>query len=191
MRKINYVFITMASVAFLLAGCSKVSYMESKDSSSEVSSMEDSGDASSSVEDSKGRTIYVQVAGAVASPGVYELLQGARCFEAIEMAGGLLEAADDSDLNQAMELTDGQKIYVYTKGERELLEAASADDGLVNINTATAEQLSSLPGIGMSKANMIVSYRQEHGMFTSIEDIMNVQGIKEGSFARIKDYIKV
>ena len=137
--------------------------------------------------------IYVQVSGAVKNPGVYSLPEGSRIFEAVELAGGLTEQADINSINQAQVLSDGQMIYVYAIGEAELKnqETAEKDDGLVNINTASVEQLMTLPGIGQSKAEAIVSYREEQGAFEKIEELMNITGIKEGVFSKIKDQIKV
>ncbi|MBQ7677512.1 MAG: ComEA family DNA-binding protein [Lachnospiraceae bacterium] len=149
-----------------------------------------------------GSTVYVQVAGAVKTPGVYELAQGSRIFEAIALAGGMEKDADDTDLNQAQPVSDGQKIYVRTRGEQEAVMAedkgqgageasSAADDGKVNINTATEEQLATLPGIGQTKAAEIVKYREAHGGFSSIEDIMKVEGIKQGTYRKFCDNIKI
>lgn len=146
--------------------------------------------------------IYVQVSGAVVNPGVYQLEAGARIFQAVELAGGMTETADMDSINQAQVLSDGQMIYVYTQGEALNPETASgqqgmgqsqsdSEDGKVNLNTATAEELQTLPGIGESKADIIISYREEYGPFDSIEGLMNIPGIKEGVFSKIKEHIKV
>lgn len=140
--------------------------------------------------------IYVQVSGAVAAPGVYKLPGGSRIFEAVEMAGGVTEDADVSTLNQALVLNDGQMIYVYAVGEertgQETGEAVGEPkDGRIDLNTATAEELMTLPGIGQSKAESIISWREENGAFESVEDILNITGIKEGVFSKIKNHIKV
>ena len=111
-------------------------------------------------------TIYVDICGAVTSPGVYELPYGSRVFQAIEKAGGYLPEAAASYLNRAKGLSDGQQIYVPT-------------------------QLTTLTGVGESKALAIIAYREENGPFTSIEDIMNVPGIKEGTYEKIKDKIAI
>ena len=98
-----------------------------------------------------------------------------------------------SDLNQAEKLSDGQKIYVPTISESEESDNASgiSADGKVNINRATAEELMTLPGIGESKANDIISYRETNGSFAKIEDIMNIPGIKDGVFNKISGSITV
>lgn len=143
------------------------------------------------------QTVFVHVCGAVVNPGVYELPDQSRLFEAITLAGGFLPEADQNCLNLAQLLLDGQQIYVYTIEERQSLEMV-ADSGsvlnanaLVNINTATVQQLKSIPGIGDSKAQAIVAYREKKGYFDSIEQIKKVEGIKEGLFEKIKDYITV
>lgn len=135
--------------------------------------------------------VYVYVCGQVVSPGVYELSEDARVKDAIEVAGGMTEAAALTYLNQAEHLKDGQKIYVPTSEEIEREEQASAADGKVNLNTAQLQELMTLSGVGESKAQAIIQYRETQGAFTSIEDIMKIDGIKEGVFNRIKDKIKV
>lgn len=143
-------------------------------------------------------TVTVHVCGAVHNPGVYELPGSARIVDAMEAAGGLLEEADSTYLNQAHILTDEEQIYVPTTEEVEsgtLRQAPSADlsgqDSKININTASKEDLMTLPGIGTSKAESIILYRTENGPFSSVEDLMQITGIKEGVFQKIKAYITV
>lgn len=140
--------------------------------------------------------IYVQVSGAVNHPGVYELPLGSRVFQALELAGGMIQEAQEKSINQAQTLEDGQMIWVPTVEEAAALpeqqpESLAKDDGKVNLNTATKEELQTLPGIGEAKAQSIVAWREEHGSFTQIEDIMKIEGIKEGVFSKIKDSVKV
>ncbi len=159
-------------------------------------------------EDIPGQTlpaeIYVHICGAVIHPGVYALSPDSRVFEGIEAAGGFREDACEDFINQASVLQDGQKLTVPTTEEvQEAKEAGTYDalpetgaakeraDGLVNINTASEEELSAIPGIGAGKAAAVVRYRQENGAFASIEDIMKVSGIKEGTYEKIKDKITV
>lgn len=150
----------------------------------------------------KADPVFVQVSGAVQNPGVYEVAAGSRIFEAVALAGGLTEEADLRLLNQALPVEDGQMIYVYARGEApaEALpndgeagnqSAGSKADERINLNTASVEQLMTLPGIGQAKAEYIVSYREKHGAFEKIEDIMEIEGIKEGVFSKIEDRIKV
>ena len=148
--------------------------------------------------------IYVDVAGAVRTPGVVKLARGARVYEAIELAGGVAKDAAISAVNQASVLQDGQQLYIVTVEEQKTKQLSSsevsletsgegrvADAGKVNINQASEEELMTLPGIGASKAADIVRYREEQGRFEQIEDIMNISGIKEAVFGKIKDKITV
>lgn len=138
-------------------------------------------------------TIYVHVCGAVVREGVYPLAAGSRYQDAVNAAGGFTAQADTRYLNLAAPLSDGQQILVYTLEETELLSEAEKElaDGLVDINKADLQTLMTLSGIGQTRAEAIVKYREESGPFQSIEDIMNVPGIKESVFQKIKDQIKV
>lgn len=146
--------------------------------------------------------IFVHVCGAVQNPGVYKLLPGARLYEALAEAGGVREDGAAEALNQARELIDGERIYVPTSEEvkqgfvgEEAVETGSSasveSGGKVNINTASKDELVTLPGIGETKAESIISYRETNGAFQSVEDLMQVEGIKEGTFNKIKDRITV
>lgn len=142
---------------------------------------------------SDGQRLAVYVCGAVVHPGVYELAEGSRIYEAVAMAGGMTEDASPTAVNQARVLTDGEMIEILTADEEQeqrILQEADSD-GKVNLNTADAEELKTLPGIGDAKANSILAYREQHGAFAAIEDIKNIEGIKDGIFARLEDYIKV
>lgn len=162
--------------------------------------------------------IYVDICGAVCHPGVYELRQGARIYEVIELAGGLLDTADDTLINRAEVIQDGSKIRILTREEakeqtmslilaenqyytgKEASESGNEDtsqsnlsetDSRVNINTADASELETLSGIGPARASDIIAYRNEHGKFSSPEDLMKVNGIKEGTFRKIQDKITI
>lgn len=137
----------------------------------------------------------MHVCGAVVRPGVYELPAGSRIVDAVDMAGGLREDAEESYVNLANTPSDGEQIFIPTKEEAEHLKQVSqiAEENLgkVNINTADKDLLCSLPGIGETRAESIITYRQQNGLFASIEDIMMVSGIKESSFQKIKELITV
>ena len=135
--------------------------------------------------------IFVYVCGAVNKEGVYELTAGSRVYEAVELAGGFREDADVRSINQAEVLEDEERIYVPVIGEELQIGSDSDKDGKININKATKEELMTLPGVGESRAESIIQYRNDVGSFQSIEDIMQVSGIKEGLFEKIKDLIKV
>ena len=128
-------------------------------------------------------------------PGVYELQENSRLYEAITAAGGLTEAAADTYLNQAEILTDGQQIYVPSGEEvqapADLLQRPEAGDGKGNINTASREELMTLTGIGEAKAEAIIRYREDKGSFKSAEELKEVEGIKDGVYNKVKDQIKV
>lgn len=142
--------------------------------------------------------VVIYICGAVASPGVYTLPEGSRVYELIEAAGGLLEDADNRVLNQAEVLQDGQQIVVYTREEAADLPVPDSgagtvvsNEGKVNLNTAKAEELMTLSGIGEARAHAIIAYREQNGGFRSIEEIMEIEGIKEKLFEKIKEQIEI
>ena len=139
------------------------------------------------------QTVYVYVCGAVRTPGVVEVPEGSRAAEALELAGGRTTEADPFYVNLAEFVTVGQKLYFPTASEAEELEAAgkAAEEGLVNINTASAEEVCTLPGIGASRAADIVRYREKNGAFQTKEDIMKVSGIKQNAYDKLCDRITV
>lgn len=144
----------------------------------------------------------VHVCGEVVNPGIYELPAGSRIYEAVKAAGGFTENAEEESVNLASPIEDGVQIRIYSKDEAETLAAGAAPfDGfeasgegkepVVNLNTATKEELMTLSGIGESRAEDIIRYREENGGFQNIEDIMKVSGIKDAAFQKIKDRITV
>lgn len=137
--------------------------------------------------------IVVFVCGAVANEGVVTLPEHARIFEAVEAAGGFLPEADTVFVNQAMTLSDGDRIYIPTREETEALDFLSGrdEDTRININTASEEALQTLTGIGPGKAKAIVAYREEHGYFEAEEDLMKVSGIGQASYEKLRDEIRV
>lgn len=152
---------------------------------------------------SKEQLITVYVSGAVARPGLYELPAGIRAQEAVEAAGGFTEAANQEKVNLAKKLKDGSQVNVPAlKGSKKAITGTNASAGtasigsqqkqagLVNINTASITELDSLPGVGEVTAQRIVEYRQQHS-FTRIEDIMQVKGIGEAKFNKMKDRLTV
>lgn len=140
---------------------------------------------------------FIHICGEVVSPGVYELKEGSRVFQAVEMAGGLTEEAAAECINMAEKVTDGMKILIP---DREAANKAVAvgqavplEEGVakVNLNTASKEELMTLRGVGEARAQDIIRFRETHGDFKRIEDIMKVSGIKEAAFQKIKDMITV
>ena len=164
------------------------------------------------------KTLVVHICGAVSAPGVYELPAGSRIIDAVEAGGGFLPEADEACCNLAEEIVDGCQIYIMTKSEScadgqtekkagiqtspdsdmqttdrnvRSNSATALENGLVNLNTADVAALMTLPGIGESRAKAIISYREQHGAFAQIEDIMKISGIKQAAFSKIKDKITV
>ena len=164
------------------------------------------------------KTLVVHICGAVSAPGVYELPAGSRIIDAVEAGGGFLPEAEEACCNLAEEIVDGCQIYIMTKSEScadgqtekkagiqtspdsdmqttdrnvRSNSTPALENGLVNLNTADVAALMTLPGIGESRAKAIISYREQHGAFAQIEDIMKISGIKQAAFSKIKDKITV
>lgn len=143
-------------------------------------------------------TIAVHVSGAVAAPGVYELEEGARVADSVEHAGGFLEGAAENALNLARVLNDGEQVVVPTAEEHAAQQSAAEASGgaagvggKVNINTASVEQLDTLPGVGESTAQKIIADREANGPFSSPEDLKRVSGIGDKKYAELADLITV
>ena len=213
-RRPVMVVVIIVTLTLFLSGCEK----EKEASGIEEISLEETAESGETEEeDLSGETqeedkeesgeepgsIFVYVCGQVAAPGVYELPGDARVYQAIEMAGGTLEGASPESLNLAQQAEDGQKIYVPTEEEAQTGAAlqdtmggaqdtaSDQEAGKVNLNTAGLEELMTLTGIGQTRAEAILAYREEEGDFRSPEDIMNVEGIKEGIYEKLKDEITV
>jgi competence protein ComEA len=133
--------------------------------------------------------ICVYVCGRVRKPGVYELPQDARVMSAVDAAGGMCDDADPFALNLARPLTDGEEIYVPAMGEDDT--PSGKEDGRINLNTADAALLKTLPGIGEAKAEAIISYREKEGPFAEVEDLLKVPGIKGATFEGLQEKVKV
>jgi competence protein ComEA len=132
--------------------------------------------------------LYVHIVGEIKTPGMYQLPLGARLVDAVFAAGGLTADADNSSVNLARELSDGEQIVVFRVGE--IAEAGgAAPGGLISINRATAEQLEDLPGIGPALSSRIIAYRDANGGFKTKEDLLNVSGIGDSIYAGFADLI--
>ena len=138
--------------------------------------------------------IYVDIKGEVINPNVYKIKKGLRVIDVINLAGGLTEESDTSNINLSKIVTDEMVIVIKSKNNEEIYIDSDVDinnnNQLIDINTCTIDELLTLPGIGESKANNIIEYRKKN-KFNTINDIMNVSGISESLFNKIKEYIKV
>lgn len=210
----------LIAVAMWLSACGRPELTLSSESSISLPATADSQETGSNAVKSAVKrsepadSWYVQVSGAVLHPGVYQIAPDSRVFRLIEMAGGFTEEAEASAINQAVRLRDGQQLYVPTKAEVQAAPSAGwvgqngqtesgtaslangsktggADNGRININTATAEQLCTLPGIGEAKAADIIAYRTENGGFSDPQQLMEIAGIKKGVYENIKDRIDI
>ena len=141
--------------------------------------------------------LIVDISGCIKSPGVYEIADGTRLHEVIELAGGLTQDADINAINQAELVADGQKILIPVKAEEVDVESSHAstggsrNNGKININQADSSALQEIPGVGPATADKIIQYREANGRFQSIEDIKNVNGIGDKTFEKMKDQICV
>ena len=211
-KKLGKVLVGVLSYCMFLSGCKSASQdeisweLEGKSIEVELASEESvaqSGETNGTLEemtDSQVDMIYVYICGAVTEPGVYQIAEGSRLFDLIDESGGMLETADVTSQNLARVVQDGEQIQILTKEEAKERSKSDAvmttgnigqQQGLVNINTATVQELTTLTGIGESRALAIIAYREENGLFQSIDGIKKVTGIKEGLFERIKNQITI
>lgn len=195
----------LLTFCLLLGGCGSDAevYLAGEEESPKAAPQEESAAAENAEElDSgdaqKDGTIWVYVCGAVHAPGVYELPSGSRIYHVIQAAGGMLPEAETRAVNQAQELSDGEQITVPTVEEAQDPAqpavsggSAASGDGKVNLNTAGIEELCTLTGIGETRAQAIVDYREQNGGFQSIEELMNIDGIKEKTFEKLKEEVTV
>lgn len=201
-------------IAIMAIGISYYAYQNEKESQNIIEQQNLEIEENKQEESSKEtKKIIVHVSGAVQNEGVIELEENSRIADAIEKAGGFREDAYTKDVNLAYKLEDGMKIYIPTMEEKENEKAnvivesnietennnssySNASDGKntnskVNINTASKEELDTLPGIGPSTAEKIINYRKENGKFKSIEGIKDVSGIGDSKYENIKDMIEI
>ncbi|MDF2616972.1 MAG: hypothetical protein K0Q47_1628 [Sedimentibacter sp.] len=176
--------IVMASLGIKLSGKeNEITYTSSSNMTNKDTAMESAEEELS--------CIYVDIDGAVINPGVYEFKEGDRVIDAIERAGGLKDTAYTKNLNKARKLVDGEKIYIFEEGENTFQDLYNdGNKGKININTASKDDLMSLTGIGDVYAERIIDYRSVK-VFSSIEEIKDVQGIGDKIFEKIKDSITI
>ena len=191
MRRIFRCYCTVLIVicSVFVSGCNK-----SEESAFQEISLEEMDEKGTSEEEETNEAaemIFVHVCGEVKQPGVYKLDAGSRVYMALDAAGGMTDAAAEDVVNQAEALSDGKQLYIPSKDEymKQSMQAEGSDGGKLNINKASKEELMTLSGIGEAKADAIIRYREENGNFQSIEEIMEIEGIKEGVFQKIEDGI--
>lgn len=135
--------------------------------------------------------LYVHVSGAVDRPGLYRLDSGARVVDAVTAAGGFADDADRSAINLARPISDGEQLHIAVVGEAPETGAPVAGVGRVNLNTADAAALDTLPRVGPAIAERIIAWREANGRFTSVDDLLSVPGIGEKMLAGLKDLVTV
>ena len=144
-------------------------------------------------EEDEAQAVFVHICGEVAYPGVYEVPKERRLCDVLLLAGGFTEAAAMDSVNLAGQVSDGMQVVIPSIQEvrQAAAEKARERDGLLNLNTATKTELCTLSGIGESRAAAIIAYREAHGGFSAVEEIMQVEGIKSGTYEKLKDRIYV
>lgn len=195
LNKLSY-FIKNVSIVVLMIGAGII--LTGCDDSKEIMINEETIEESHEYTENKNH-IYVYLSGEVESPGVYKLENEARLYQAIELAGGMTKNAQKEYLNLAETVYDGQQINILSKKEykksqeqdTDIVQNTDSDNALININTATPEELQSLSGIGETRAKAIIEYREKNGKFQTIEDIKNVSGIGDSTFENIQNDITV
>lgn len=174
-------------------GVSRAGMQGTAQGASRAGVQEASSGQAGSLQGPETQGICVHVCGAVETPGVVYLPPGSRAADALEAAGGFAADAAEEAVNLAAQVSDGEKIYFPAREEYEVQaeQEKAAASGLVNINTADIDKLCTLPGIGESRAADIIAYRESHGSFAACEDIMQVSGIKDSVYNKIRGRITV
>lgn len=192
--KQNNIILLLAVVGICVCGGIWL-YQGKKVQTSETIVSEETNDRLSqqTAENEEGQ-IYIHIVGAVKKPGVYTFQKKPRVIEVVEKAGGFTKDAVTTEINQAELVEDGMQLTIASQKDSKQNEGQDAEQtetGKVNLNAATKEQLMTLTGIGEAKAIAIIAYREEKGKFQKPEDLMNIPGIKEGVFDKIKSQICV
>lgn len=203
-EKINKIKMVLLVGAFFLCGIVYLAMNAGSQKSSVVTEsfadQSEEKDVKKQTPDSKQNApVYIYICGEVKNPGVYTFAQEPHLVDVVKKAGGFTKKADTVSINLASTVTDGTQLIIAKKGKKTSAKEEQSSHGMssgkeedkVNINTASADELMKLSGIGESKAAQIISYREKNGAFKKIEDIMNITGIKEGVFGKIKDDITV
>ncbi len=204
--------VAVSMIAYIVKQSTGESFLLQSEMDSEIGTEEDSETIPEPHTEAEV-TLVVDVAGEVNLPSVYVFSEGARVYEAIDAAGGLTESADTRNTNLAAHLIDGTKLFIPStkEVENEIIKAGEASgsgfagdytysvkkdkpsskSGLININTADSNELQRLTGVGPATSEKIIAYRGEYGKFSKIEDLMNVSGIGEKTFEKLRNFIIV
>ena len=136
--------------------------------------------------------IFVHILGAVTAPGLYQLREGDRVVDAVAAAGGYTDTADETQLNLARALVDGEQLYVPQAGEAPAIDAGgSVVGGKVNVNTADQATLETLPRVGPAMAQRIIDWREANGRFSVVDDLLEVAGVGEATLEGLRDLVTV
>lgn len=176
--------VTITVLAVVAFGVYVFSSGTGKDTTVTLEKSSDTGD-STQVQSPK---IYVHVAGSVKAPGIYQLDSGTRVYDAVLAAGGFTDKANQSSVNMARALTDGEQLLISSESSSVTFEGA-VTSSLISLNQASSSQLEDLPGVGPALAGRIVDWRTANGGFKAKEDLLNVAGIGDKLFASFKDLV--
>ena len=187
MKDKKMIVLIILTIVFFLLSVFSLSLLIYQNSNKDDDISVNYDDELDSDEDEKARGFKVEIKGEVINPGVYEVTHDNIIMDLIDLAGGLTENAYIDNINLSKKLDEEMVIIVYNKNT----ESSSVDNGLININTASKEELMKLPGIGESKALKIIEYRSANGNFKAIEDIMKVNGIGKSTYEKFKDKITI
>lgn len=190
--------IVIGIVLILVFGCTYLWFSHSEEASVVLTEeFKDKGEKQEKAREELSSHIYIHICGEVKKPGVYVFENIPRVVDVVKKAGGFTSKAKQDCINMAQQVEDGQQLIIEKKGQssgqsnKKPNRNKGTDSNKIDINTASKEELMTLSGIGESKATQIISYRESNGHFSKIEDIMNISGIKDGVFNKIKDYITV
>jgi competence protein ComEA len=176
---------TISVIAVVAFGTYVFSSGLGQDNKVTIAKQSDAGEDSASI---KTPTIYVHVAGAVKSPGIYQLDSGSRVYDAVLAAGGFTAKANQASVNMARALNDGEQLLVSSGASGAVFEG-SPGSTLISLNQASASELEELPGVGPALAGRMIDWRTANGGFKAKEDLLNVAGIGDKLFAAVKDLV--
>ncbi len=197
-KNLKYIFGFAAVVSICIIGLLYANYTSDSVDTFKNNLIDNTDEKEAYTEESTEQsTIIVYITGEVNKPDVYSLSKDERLVDLVEKAGGFTDKAYIDDLNLAQVLNDGEKFVVQSidniseESVNSVQDTQSDDDGLININTADKDKLDSLPEIGEKLADAIIAYRDEHGGFSSVDEIKEVDGIGDGIYEKIKDSITI